>query len=146
LWHNRQTEACSILSPKPRNHRGDFEAQIIKSELPVLRPKPGNPSPPWFWGSTKKPIAGFEARPGETVAISFEAKLEKIVGTDFEAKPVEIVAAGFEAKPPETVTTSFEVKPLTNRRHRFLGTNRWETVRVVLRLNHSQTVNLGFET
>jgi hypothetical protein len=37
-----------VLRPKPRNHRGDFEAQITKPELSVLRPKPGNPPPPWF--------------------------------------------------------------------------------------------------
>jgi hypothetical protein len=73
-----------------------------------LRPKPGNPPPPWFWGSTKKPNTGFEAKSGETVATSFEAKLEKTVATGFEAKPAKIV-------------------------------------RVVLRPNHSQTVNLGFE-
>jgi hypothetical protein len=96
LWHNRQTEACLVLRPKPKNRRGDFKDQITKPELPVLRPKPGNPPPPWFLGSTKKPTAGFEAKLGETVATSFEAKPAK-------------------------------------------------TVRVVLRPNHSQTVDLGFE-
>jgi hypothetical protein len=39
---------------KPRNCRGDFEAKITKSELPILRPKPENRRP-WFWCSTKKP-------------------------------------------------------------------------------------------
>jgi hypothetical protein len=120
LWHNRQIEACLVLRPKPRNRRGDFEAQITKSELPVLRPKPENPPPPWFWGSTKKLIAGFEAKPGETVATSFEAKLKKTVATGFEAKPTKTVIAGFKAK-------------------------LLEIVRVVLRPNHSQTVDLGFE-
>jgi hypothetical protein len=48
LWHNRQTEAHMVLRPKPRNRHGDFEAQITKPELPVLRPKLGNPPPPWF--------------------------------------------------------------------------------------------------
>jgi hypothetical protein len=48
LWCNRQTEVCLVLRPKPKNHRSDFEAQITKLELPVLRPKPGNPPPPWF--------------------------------------------------------------------------------------------------
>jgi hypothetical protein len=132
LWHNRQTEACLVLRPKPRNRRGDFEAQITKPELPVLRPKPVNPTPPWFWGSTKKPSIGFEAKPGETVTTSFEAKEEKTVANSFEAKPDKTVAAGFEAKPPETVTTSFEAKLA-------------KTIRVVLRPNHSQTVDLGFE-
>jgi hypothetical protein len=48
FWRNRQTEAQLVLRPKPRNRRGDFEAQITKPELPVLRPKQGNPPPPWF--------------------------------------------------------------------------------------------------
>jgi hypothetical protein len=38
LWRNRQTEAHLVLRPKPRNCRGDFEAQITKPKLPVLRP------------------------------------------------------------------------------------------------------------
>jgi hypothetical protein len=121
LWRNRQTEACLVLRPKPRNCRDDFKAQITKLELPVLRPKPKNPSPPWFWGSTKKPTTSFETKLGETVVTSFEAKLEKTVATGFEVKPAKTVTAGFEAKPAKTV-------------------------RVVLRPNHSQTVDLGFET
>jgi hypothetical protein len=110
-----------VLRPKPRNHRGDFEAQITKSELPILRTKLGNPPPPWFWGSTKKLTTGFEAKSGKTVATSFEAKLEKTVTTGFEANPEKTVTAGFEVKQPETV-------------------------RVVLRPNYLQTVDLGFET
>jgi hypothetical protein len=177
------------LRPKLRNRRGDFEAQITKPELPILRPKPGNPPPPLFWGSTKKPTTGFETKLGETVTTCFEAKLEKTSTTGFgvklwetviagsEAKPLGTVAAGFEAKPLETVTTSFkakpvktvrvvlrpnhhhwfwgqtgenrlsgfEAKPLTNRCHRFWGPNRWETIPVILRPNHWQTVDLGFE-
>jgi hypothetical protein len=109
-----------ILRLKPRNCSGDFETQITKSKLPILRPKPKNPPPPWFWGSTKKPTTGFEAKPGETVA------------TGFEVKSVKTIAAGFQTKPPETVATSFEAKPV-------------KTVRVVLRPNHSQTVAIGFE-
>jgi hypothetical protein len=48
LWCNRQTEACLVLRPKPKNYHGDFDAQITKPELPVLRSKPGNPTPSWF--------------------------------------------------------------------------------------------------
>jgi hypothetical protein len=48
LLRNRQTEAHLVLRPKPRNCRGDFEAQITKPGLPVLRSKPENPPPPWF--------------------------------------------------------------------------------------------------
>jgi hypothetical protein len=44
LWHKRQTVARLILRLKPRNCHGDFEAQITKPQLPVLRPKTGNPS------------------------------------------------------------------------------------------------------
>jgi hypothetical protein len=54
-------------------------------------PKPENPPPPWFLGSTKKLTTGFEAKPGETVATSFEAKLEKIIATGFEVKPTKTV-------------------------------------------------------
>jgi hypothetical protein len=80
-----------VLRPKSRNHRGDFEAQITKPELPVLRPKPGNPPSPWFLGSTKKPTTDFVAKPGETVTTSFEVKLEKTVATGFEAKLAKTV-------------------------------------------------------
>jgi hypothetical protein len=76
-----------VLRPKLKNRRGDFKAQIIKPELTVLRLKPGNPPPPWFRGSTKKPTTGFETKPGETVATDFQIKPEKIVATGFEAKP-----------------------------------------------------------
>jgi hypothetical protein len=112
LWRNWQTKARLVLRPKPRNRRGDFETQITKPELTVLRPKLKNPPPPWFWGSTKKPAAGFEAKLGETITTSFEAKLEKIVAAGFEAKPVETVATGFEAKPLETIIACFKAKPL----------------------------------
>jgi hypothetical protein len=37
-----------VLRLKQRNHRGYFETQITKLELPVLRLKLGNPPPPWF--------------------------------------------------------------------------------------------------
>jgi hypothetical protein len=55
LWRNRQTEVCMVLRPKPRNHRTDFEAQITKPELPVLRPKPKNPMPPVLRPNRRKP-------------------------------------------------------------------------------------------
>jgi hypothetical protein len=66
-----------VLRPKPRNRRGDFEAQITKPELPVLRPKPGNPSHLGFEAQPRNPTTGFEDKPGETVATSFEVKLAK---------------------------------------------------------------------
>jgi hypothetical protein len=146
-----------VLRPKPRNRRGDFEAQITESELPVLRPNPGNPPPPWFWGSTNKPTIGFEAKPRETVATSFEAKLEKTITAGFEAKPPETIVAcfeakppetviaGFEDKPPETVATGFEAKPLETVATGFEA-KPVKTVQVVLSSNHSQTVAIDFET
>jgi hypothetical protein len=86
----------------------DFEAQTKKSSW-------------WFWGPNHQTrAAGFEAKPGETVATSFEAKLEKTVATGFEAKPLETVTTGFEAKSAKTI-------------------------QVVLRPNYSQIVDLGFE-
>jgi hypothetical protein len=30
LWRNRETEAYLALRSKPKNHHGDFKAQIIK--------------------------------------------------------------------------------------------------------------------
>jgi hypothetical protein len=148
LWRNQQTEVYLVLRLKPWNHRGDFDAQITKPNLPVLSNKPKNSPPPWFWGSNKKLAAGFHAKPEETVVTSFEAKLEKTVTTGFEVKSEKTVAAGFKVKLPETVATSFEAKPVrnrpsgfevkphTNHRHLFWGLNRWETVSVVLRSNH----------
>jgi hypothetical protein len=157
-----------VLGPKLRNHRGDFEAQITKAELPVLRPKSENPPPPWFWGSTKEPTTGFEAKPGETVASSFEAKLEKIVATGFEAKraktitvgfeanPLETVATDFEAKPTKTITTGFEAKPARTITAGFevkppktvttgFEVKSAKTGQVVLRPNHSQPITIDFD-
>jgi hypothetical protein len=88
LCRKRQTEAHLVLRPKPRNCRGDFEAQITKPELPVLRPKLGNYPHLGFEAQPRKPTTGFEAKLGETVTTSFEAKLEKTVTTGFEAKPL----------------------------------------------------------
>jgi hypothetical protein len=47
LWHNRQTIVRFVLRHKPRNCRGDFETQITKPGLSVLRLKPENRRP-WF--------------------------------------------------------------------------------------------------
>jgi hypothetical protein len=94
LWRNWQTEVYLVLRHKLRNRHGDFDAQITKPELPILRPKSGNPPSPWFWGSTKKPTVGFESKPGEIVTISFEAKLEKTVAAGFKVKSLETVTTG----------------------------------------------------
>jgi hypothetical protein len=120
MWCNRQTEPHIVLRPKPRNRRGDFEAQI------------GKPSTTLVLRLNQETHHRFEAKPGETVATSFEAKLEKTIATGFEAKPEKTIAAGFEFKPLETVATTFEAKST-------------KLVRVVLRPNHSQTMAIGFE-
>jgi hypothetical protein len=65
-----------FLRPKPRNRHCDFDVQITKLKLSVLRAKPENPPPPWFSGSTKKLTAGFDAKLEKTVATGFEVKLE----------------------------------------------------------------------
>jgi hypothetical protein len=46
--HTEQKKRILVLRPKPTNRHGDFGTQITKLELTVLRPKPGNPQPPWF--------------------------------------------------------------------------------------------------
>jgi hypothetical protein len=151
LWRNWQTEAHLVLRAKPRNHHSNFEVQITKTELPVSRPKLKNPPPPWFWGSTKKLTAGFEAIPGDTVAISFESKLEKTVVAGFKAKSPETVATSFEAKLEKTVATSFDAKSkktiATGFEAKLLETvatgfeaKMIKTVRVALRPNQSQIV------
>jgi hypothetical protein len=76
-----------------------------------LRPKPGNHLPPWFWGSTKKPTADFEAKPEETVATSFEAKLEKTVATGFEVKPVKTVQVVLRPNHSQTADLGFKAQP-----------------------------------
>jgi hypothetical protein len=133
-----------ILRPKLENRRGDFEIQISKPELPVLRPKPENHSPLWFWGSTKKPTTGFEVKPGETIVTGFEAKQTKIIAAGFEAKPLETIATGFEAKPAKTVAAGFKAKPLETVATDF-ESKPVKPIQVVFRPNNSQTVDLGFE-
>jgi hypothetical protein len=72
---NWRTSSQLVLTPKPRNHHGDFVDQITKPQLPVLWPKPGNPSK-WFWGETTRTVTtGFEIKPRETVDLGFEAEL-----------------------------------------------------------------------
>jgi hypothetical protein len=44
LWRNRQTVTGLILSPKPKNRHSDFETQIIKPKMSVLKPKSKNRS------------------------------------------------------------------------------------------------------
>jgi hypothetical protein len=57
----------------------------------------------------------------QTIVVSFETQTRKPEAT-----------TGFKAKPGEIITTGFEVKP-------------GETVPVILRLNHRQTIDLGFD-
>jgi hypothetical protein len=89
-----------------------------------------NRSPLDFEAQTKKPSRWFWGPNHQTKATSFDAQTRKPSTTLFwgsTKKPT----ADFEAKPGETVATSFEAK-------------LEKTVWVVLRPNHSQTVDLGF--
>jgi hypothetical protein len=61
-----------LLRPKPINYRGDV-GQITKPQLPVLRPKLGNPSE-WFWGQTTRTVATGLPTQKKTVDLGFEAK------------------------------------------------------------------------
>jgi hypothetical protein len=76
-----------------------FWGQIIKPELPVLRPKLGNPPPPWFWASTKKPSTDFKVKLGETVATSFEVKPAKTVRVVLRPNHSQTIDLGFNAQP-----------------------------------------------
>jgi hypothetical protein len=85
-----------------------------------------------FCGTTDKPKAAWFWCPNqETVTVILMPKLPTrsywFWGPNWKTR-----ASGFEAKPEKTVVTSFEAKPEI-------------TVRVVLRPNHSQIVDLGFK-
>jgi hypothetical protein len=58
-----------------------------------------------------KPITGFEAKPGETVATSFEAKLKKTVTTDFEDKLAKTVLVVSRPNHSQTVDLGFKAQP-----------------------------------
>jgi hypothetical protein len=97
----------------------------------ILRPKSPNQSCR-FWDPNRETLhhLGFEAQPRNRPPIlrsNWEKPSRWFWGTNHQTR-----AAGFEVKPLETVATSFEAKPV-------------KTVLVVLRSNHSQTVDLGFE-
>jgi hypothetical protein len=47
-----------VLRPKPRNHHGDFDAQITKPSTLVLRPKPRN----HHCGFEAKPLTNYRYR------------------------------------------------------------------------------------
>jgi hypothetical protein len=75
----------------------------------------------WFWDPNHQTeAADFEAQIGEPSTAGFEAKLGETVATSFKIKPKKIVATDFEVKPEKTVP-------------------------VVLRSNHWQIIDLGFE-
>jgi hypothetical protein len=60
LWRNQQTVVHLVLRPKPRNHRGDFDAQNKKTEATDFEAKSG-----------ETVVTGFEAKPVETVLVVF---------------------------------------------------------------------------
>jgi hypothetical protein len=124
-----------ILRHKPRNRRGDFDAQITKPKLPVLSLKPGNHPPPYFWVSTKKLTTDFEAKLGETIATSFEVKLEKNVATGFEVKPVKTVWVILRSNHSQTVAIGFEAQTDEKPSEWFWGQTTHKPSTLVLRLN-----------
>jgi hypothetical protein len=86
----------------------------------------------WFWDPNHKTrAASFEAQTEKPPPPWFWSSTKKPTAS-FEVKPGKTVATSFKAKLVKTVASGFEGKPL-------------ETVRVVLRSNHSQIVDLGFE-
>jgi hypothetical protein len=97
----------------------------------ILRHKSPNQSCQ-FWGTNRKPFTTLVLRLNQETHHQFWCQIGRSCSTSFEAKLKKTVATGFEAKPAKTVSASFESKPL-------------ETVWVVLRSNHSQIVNRGFE-
>jgi hypothetical protein len=98
----------------------------------------------WFWGPNHKTRAtGFEAqtgKPSTTLVLrlnqethhQFWGQTWRNRRHQFWGQTKKTITTGFEAKPAKTVTTGFEVKST-------------KTVWVVLRPNHSQTVDLGVE-
>jgi hypothetical protein len=101
------------------------------------------PKHAWFWDQKQKTITVIEAQIFKPELPVLRPKLRnpslswfwdstKKPTTGFEVKPGETVATSFEAKLEKTVATGFVAKPA-------------KIVWVVLRPNHSQTVDLGFE-
>jgi hypothetical protein len=77
LWGNRQIIARLVFRPKLRNHRDDFLGWITKPQLPVLRPKLGNPKwetkwwIPWFDCDESLTWRGLNSNPGCFVCFTF---------------------------------------------------------------------------
>jgi hypothetical protein len=106
---DKRTKKNQIGELVPRqNLTRDFEAQITNPHSSVLRLKLGNPTPPWFCGSTQKHNTDFEAKPGEIVATIFEGKLKKTVATGFEAKTEKTVSGVLRLNHWQTVAIDFE--------------------------------------
>jgi hypothetical protein len=61
--------------PKPRNCHGNFGAEITKSQLPILGPKPKKPEPPVLRPNRRKPSPPV-LRPNhlQTVDLGFKAQ------------------------------------------------------------------------
>jgi hypothetical protein len=81
----------------------------------------GKPNPAWFWGRNQ-----------EAVAMILRSKSPNR-------------SRQFWGQTAWNHRSRFYGQTARNYHHRFWGPNRWETVRVVSRPNHSQTVDLDFE-
>jgi hypothetical protein len=88
LWRNRQTEAHLVLRFKPRSHHDDFEAQIMKPELPILRPKSGNLRHQFWDKSGRNRHHRFWCQTGENRSYRFWDQTRENCPNGFEAKPL----------------------------------------------------------
>jgi hypothetical protein len=98
------------LRPKPRNHLGDFEAQITKPVVVGFEAQTGKPSTTLVLRLNQETDCWFRGQTGETVATSFEAKLEKTVATGFKAKPAKTVRVVLRPNHSQIINLVFEAQ------------------------------------
>jgi hypothetical protein len=91
--------SCWFWGPNHQTVATGFEVQTEK------------PSTTLVYGSIKKPIRGFEAKPEETVATSFKAKSEKTVATGFKVKPEKTIPVILRPNHWQTIELDFEAQP-----------------------------------
>jgi hypothetical protein len=104
LWRNRQTEDHLVLRSKPRNRRGDFEAQITKTVAAGFETQIGKPSQNLgFEAQSRNPppvLRSNQEKPSQQV---LRPNRQKLSQQFLSPKPPETVATGFEAKPEKII-------------------------------------------
>jgi hypothetical protein len=118
LWCNQQTEACMVLRPKPRNHRGDFEAQITK------------PVAAGFEAQTGKPSTTLVLRLNQETHRQFWGQIRRNRRHQFWGQTGENRRHWFWGQTSENRPSGFEAKPLTNCRPWFWGSTKKLTLLV----------------